>query len=83
MSKHLKKNLNNTGKTRCVRDVTSLVVLTKTWGDFPYFTGSCSKFEFPSRVNHCGPSLYWTGLAGATRLTRSDFMLDIGSIYFY
>ena len=25
----------------------------------------------------------WTGLAGATRLTRSDFMLHIGWIYFY
>ena len=25
----------------------------------------------------------WTGLAGATRLTRSDFKLHIGWIYFY
>ena len=56
----------------------------------PFFlliTGSSSTFEFPSRVNLSGPSLYciartlskWSrhsiGLAGATRLTRSDFVL--------
>ena len=29
------------------------------------------------------PSSRWTRLAGATRLTRSDFMLHIGRIYFY
>ena len=51
-------------------------------------TGSCSTFEFPSRVNLSRPSLYCTwlyekGLAGATRLTRSDFMLHAGWIYFY
>ena len=51
-------------------------------------TGSLSTFEFPSRVNLYGPSLYciaWTlgkksrhsiGLAGATRVTRSDFRLN-------
>ena len=51
-------------------------------------TGSCSTFEFPSRVNFSGPSLYciarsvgkWSrlsiGLAAATRLTRSDFRLN-------
>ena len=46
-------------------------------------TGGRSTFEFPSRVDLPGPSLYtylaqWTRLAGATRLTRSDFMLTIG-----
>ena len=52
-------------------------------------TGSCSKFEFPSRVNFSGPSLYCIartlgkqsrhsiGLAGATRWTRSDFRLSL------
>ena len=52
-------------------------------------TGSRSTFEFPSGVNLSGPSLYcipWTlgnkcrhsiGLAGATRLTRSDFRLNL------
>ena len=44
--------------------------------------GSRSTFEFPSRVNLSVPFvLYlalWTGLAGATWLTRSDFMLHIG-----
>ena len=39
------------------------------------YTGSRSTFEFPSQVNLSGPSLYLAlGLAGATRLTRSDFM---------
>ena len=42
-----------------------------------------STFEFPSRVNLFGPSFVpypalWTGLDGATRLTRSDFMLQTG-----
>ena len=55
---------------------------------YPY-TDSRSTFEFPSRVNLSVPSLYctylalWTGLGGATKLTRSDFMLHIGWIYFY
>ena len=35
---------------------------------------------FPSFVFYLA---LWTGLAGATRLTRSDFMLHIGWIYFY
>ena len=51
--------------------------------------GSRSTFEIPSRVNLCGPSLYCIartsgkksrhsiGLAGATRLTRSDFRLNL------
>ena len=43
-------------------------------------TGSRSTFEFPCRVNvfRSQFALYlalWSGLAGATRLTRSDFML--------
>ena len=54
---------------------------------FLLITGSSSTFAFPSRVNLSGPSLYciartlskWSrhsiGLAGATRLTRSDFRL--------
>ena len=52
-------------------------------------TGSRSTFEFPSRVNLFSPSLYCIartlgilsrhsiGLAGATRLTRSDFRLNL------
>ena len=52
-------------------------------------TGSRSTFEFPSRVNLSGPSLYCIartsgkyrrhsiGLAGSTRLTRSDFRLNL------
>ena len=45
----------------------------------PLFTCSRSTFEFPSRVNLSGLSLYctWTGKAGATRLTRSDFMIHM------
>ena len=50
------------------------------------YTGSRSTFEFPSRVNLSGPSLYCIaqtlikhsmGLAGATRLKRSDFRLNL------
>ena len=49
------------------------------------YTGSRSIFEFPSRVNLSGPSLYcipgrWlnkAGLAGAARLTRADFRLNL------
>ena len=45
-------------------------------------TGNRSTLKFPSRVNLFRSQfvLYlalWTGLAGATRLTRSDFMLHI------
>ena len=52
-------------------------------------TGSRSTFEFPSRVNFSGPSLHciartlgkWSrhsiGIAGATKLTRSDFRLNL------
>ena len=53
------------------------------------FMGSRSTFEFPSRVNSSGPSLYciarslgkWSrhsiGLADATRLKRSDFRMNL------
>jgi len=52
-------------------------------------TGSHSTLEYPSRVNFSGPNLYciartlgkWSrhsiGLAGATRLTQSDFRLNL------
>ena len=52
-------------------------------------TGSCSTLKFPSRVNFSVPSLYCIartlgklsrhsiGLAGATRLTQSDFRLNL------
>ena len=47
-----------------------------------------STFEFPSRGQPFRSQfvLYlalWTGLTGATRLTRSDFMLHLGWIHFY
>ena len=55
---------------------------TSLWRKNNHTTSSRSTFEFPSRVNLSGPSLYctspWKGLAGATRLMRSDFMLHIG-----
>ena len=51
------------------------------------FTGSRSAFEFRSPVNLSGPNLLlylalWTGLAGAIRLMRSDFMLHIVELTF-
>ena len=54
-----------------------------------YITNSRSTFEFPSRANLSGPSLYCIartlgkysihsiGLAGAIRLTRSDFRFNL------
>ena len=47
------------------------------------FTGSQSTFQFakpgqPFRSQFVLYLALWTGLAGETRLTRSDFMLHIG-----
>ena len=44
-----------------------------------HYTGSRT-FKFPSRVNLYNPSVYCVhsiGLVGATRLTRSDFRLNL------
>ena len=59
------------------------------WGTNALMEGSRSTFKFPSQVNLSGPSLYCVartlgkksrhsiGLAGATRLTRSDLRLNL------
>ena len=59
--------------------VTSLLAISEFEMMFRFFSESGQPFR--SQFVLC--LALWTGLAGATRLTRSDFMLHIGSIYFY
>ena len=60
-------------------NVRTLYTITVNYSGGDTGNCTCSIFEFPSRVNLSGLSLYctWTGKAGATRLTRSDFMIHM------
>ena len=60
-----------------MQNVRLLYTITVNYSGGDTVSCTCSTFEFLSRVNLSGLSLYctWTGKAGATRLTRSDFMI--------
>ena len=80
----VKLNLWNTVQSNCLMYAQHFKLSAEREGKL--YTGSRSTFEFPSRVNLSGPSLYCIartlskhsmGLAGATRLTPSDFSLNL------
>ena len=58
-----------------MQNVRLLYTITVNYSGGDTVSCTCSTFEFPSRVNLFGLYCTWTGKAGATRLTRSDFMI--------
>ena len=85
----LESIFKQTEKTSGINKPSPSLANFKTEHTYRVSTGRRSTFEFPSRVSLSGPSLYciaqtlvkWSrhsiGLAGATRLTRSDFRLHL------
>ena len=58
-----------------MQNVRLLYTITVNYSGGDTVSCTCSTFEFPSRVNLFGLYCTWTVEAGATRLTRSDFMI--------
>ena len=88
-SQNKRRNKVTESYQECQLNFSFFYWLVCQWGTNALMEGSRSTFKFPSQVNLSGPSLYCVartlgkksrhsiGLAGATRLTRSDFKLNL------